>query len=162
MHLGLQIGEHLTLADSGFFDRWWHYRNALGLPVGALFLFSFLIRRTMRSSAPSGASTSSSRSPFASGIISILSITLLLVLIYKVTRPTSPDARQAGLSYSAQRPVGAPSNSGQPRRQVAPLLAASTTTVPAGPPRYQDGSIVGGEARRAVISPAGAPSANLP
>jgi hypothetical protein len=163
MPLGLQIGEHLTLADSGFFDQWLQHRNALGLPVGVLFLFSFLIRRMTRSSAPSSGrrSSGSSGTPFASVIISILSITLLAVVIYKVTRPTSPDPRQAGLSYSAQRPAGAPSNPGQPRGQVAPALAASTSSGLTGTSRYQDGSIAGGEARRAAASPAGAMSEDL-
>lgn len=163
MHLGLQIGAHLILADTDFFQQWWHHRNAVGLPIGVITLILFLIRRMTKGAAPNSGGTSSGRSgtPSAWRYISLLSILCVVGLISLVVRTTSPGARQAGTNPSAQRPEGAPANPGRPRGQSAPVSAAKTTAGFKGISRDQAGAMTGGEDRRAVTLPAGAASEDL-
>jgi hypothetical protein len=163
MHLGLQIGANLILADTDVFQQWWHHRNAVGLPIGVLTLILFLIRRMTRGAAPNSASTSSGRSgtPSAWRLISLVSILCVVGLISLVVKTTSPGARQAGMNHLAERPEGAPANPGQPRGQSAPVSAANTTAGFKGISSDQAGSMTRGEDRRAVTLPAGAASEDL-
>ena len=163
MHLGLQIGAHLILADTDFIQQWWHHRNAVGLPIGVLTLILFLIRRMTRGAAPNSGSTSSGRSgtPSAWRLISILAILCVVGLISLVVRTASPGARQAGMDHSAQRPEGAPANPGRPWGQSAPVSAANNTADFKGISRNQAGLMTRGEDRRTVTLPAGAASQDL-